>query len=35
MSMEQKQTFLREAILEKGIDAEVFFEYWSTLAIGS
>jgi len=33
MSIEEKQSYLREAILEKGINPNDFFEHWSTLEI--
>jgi len=31
MSIEDKQTFLKESILERGINPEDFFEFWQNL----
>ena len=35
MSIEEKQEYLRETILQSGISTEVFFEYWQTLELGT
>lgn len=34
MSIEEKQEYLRKEIVDKGLDAEQFYEFWQSFGIG-